>query len=148
MATLELAQTGFMRGRKCDVCIPTWKRGSNIKLTISIHYLRKIEPKSPQLCKSMFQIWKHNFKRLLVSRDQTSTKMRLTQKLQWKALKLLLTKTVCHPCNQTCLYGKGNHVTMLARKRGCHKRSLSYFPKWQSFRKLFYELIKNIVWQT
>ena len=122
MATLELAQTGFMGGRKCDMYFPTWKRGSNIKLSIGIHYLHKIEPKSPQLCKLMFQILKRAFKRLLGSRDQVSTKTRFTQKLHWKALLRLLTKTEieesmadgCHLCNQTCLYGKGYHVTMLA----------------------------------
>lgn len=56
VATLELAQTRFIGCRKCDVGIPTWKRGSNVKLSIAIHYLRKIELKSPQLGTSMFQI--------------------------------------------------------------------------------------------
>ena len=79
--------------RKCDVCILTWKRGSNVKLSIAIHYLCKIEPKSPQLCTSAFQIRKCGFKRLLGSRDQACMKTRLTQKLPWKALKRLLKKT-------------------------------------------------------
>ena len=86
VATLELAQMGFMGGRKCDMYIPTWKRGSNIKFPIAIHYLRKTEPKSPQLCKSMFQTLKRDFERLLGSRDEAGTKTRLTQKLHWKAL--------------------------------------------------------------
>ena len=76
----------FYGGSKCDMYIPTWKRGSNIKFSIAIHYLRKIEPKSPKLCKSMFQTLKRDFERLLGSRDEAGTKTRLTQKLHWKAL--------------------------------------------------------------
>ena len=40
----------------------------------------------------MFPIQTYDFNRLLGSRDKDSTKTRLTQKVQWKALKLLLMK--------------------------------------------------------
>ena len=48
----------------------------------------------------MFPIRTYDFKRLPGSRDQDSTKTRLTQKLQWIALKILLMKAEIDKSNQ------------------------------------------------
>ena len=48
----------------------------------------------------MFPIRTYDFKRLLGSRDQDSTKTRLTQKLQWIVLKIPLMKSEIDKSNQ------------------------------------------------
>ena len=145
MATLQLAQTGFIWGRNFDV--PAWKRGSNMKLSTAFHYFRKTLWKSPHLCKSMFPIRTYDFKRLLGSRDQDSTKTRLTQKLQWIALKLLLMKAEIDKSKQvdiicaikcdylviTVIMWPRWHEREADTKAHRNKRWLGYFTKMKKF---------------
>ena len=79
--------------RKCYVCIPTWKRGSHVKLSIAIHYLRKIELKSPQIVHISVSNMKMRFEEVMGSRDQASMKTRFTPKVHLKFFKRLLMKT-------------------------------------------------------
>ena len=105
----------------------TWKRGSNINLSIAIHYLHKIEPKSPQLCKCLKYedailrgYWGHVTK-LAWKRGSHISCTGKPLKVSWRRKRLRkVLLGVCHPCNQTYSYCKGYYVTMLAWKRGWH----------------------------